>query len=97
MPACFAGDGVAGSGRLDWWVFAAHQERNDEEDDEDEEENLRESNGGSGDAAEAEHGGDECDDEEGNGPVNHKVKSFEVVDGCSDLLLMNRGEPAACA
>lgn len=57
---------------------ASHHEGHDPEDQEDDEEDLRDTDGGAGDPAEAEDGGEECDDEEYEGPVEHgfRVKGW---------------------
>src|SRR5690349_8108105 len=54
----------------------AHDKGDDEQDEENEEQNLRDSDSSSRNPTKAKDGGDDCDNEEGNGPANHN--SVEV-------------------
>ena len=51
---------------------ASEDQRNDEKDQEDEEQDFRNSSGAFRDTAEAEDGGDNGNDEEDDGPVQHR-------------------------
>src|SRR5690348_15922098 len=57
----------------------AEDERDREQDQENDEQNLGDAGGGSCDAAKAEHAGNDRDDQEDQGPVEHGISSRGVT------------------
>ena len=74
-------------------LSATHYQRNDEQDEEDQEQDLRDAGGSTGNAGKTENAGDQGDDQEYDGVVQHgRLLGWRRIDDEDAWLRRSQGE-----